>query len=125
MTSPHSRYTPSSITAEKYATPTVPVLVLVGTLDPQTPHGLGSWYASRLGPMAHRVTVPYAAHGTTNPQDMCVLTMVADYLGSFGHAAANTSCLVGRDAPDFEGALPDTQQIAMGWFGTPALWGQM
>ena len=117
------RYTPNSITAEKYATPQVPLLVLAGTLDPQTPHGLGSWYASKLGRMARRVTVPYAAHGTTNPDDMCVLNMVADYLGAFGKKAANASCLEERNAPDFEGALPDTQATALEWFGTSQLWG--
>jgi hypothetical protein len=91
----------------------------------QTPHGLGPWFAAGLGANATLVTVPFAAHGTANPDDMCVLTMVADYLLAFGAAPANTSCLEGRLPPDFDGDLPATDQIARTWFGSAGLWGGM
>ena len=115
-------YVPNAATYRKFASPTVPLLLLAGTLDPQTPHGLGAWYAKGLGENATLVTVPYAAHGTTNPDDMCVLHMVAEYLVAFGTKPANTTCLKGRHPPDFEGALPGTQDISLGAFGTADLW---
>ena len=115
-------YVPNAATYRKFASPTVPLLLLVGTLDPQTPHGLGPWYAKGLGQNATLVTVPYAAHGTTNPDDMCVLHMVAEYLVAFGAKPANVTCLKGRRPPDFEGELPATQKISLGAFGTTDLW---
>ena len=116
------RYTPVAATHRKFATPAVPLYVLVGTLDPQTPHGLGAWYARGLGPKATLVTVPYAAHGTTNPDDPCVLNMVADFLLAFGEAPMNTTCVAREPAPDFGGAHTGTKQVALQAFGVTDLW---
>ena len=115
-------YPPHPAIYRRFAILKAPLLMLVGTLDPQTPHGLGRWFAAGLGPNTRLVTVPFAAHGTLNPGDPCVLEMVSDYLTSFGARTANASCLERRSPPDFEGLTKDVQGTARDAFGTDDLW---
>lgn len=119
------RYTPNPTTYKKFATPNVPLLLLVGTLDPQTENGLGAWFVDGLGANATLTTVPYAAHGTVGPSDPCVLQIATDYLLAFGTRPANTSCLASESAPDFEGSLSSTQEFSLASFGTSDLWNGM
>ena len=69
-------YVPDPRTYRKFAQPTMPLQLLVGTLDPQTPYGLGPWFADGLGDASSLVTVPYATHGT-------VIYEVLYYFGFF------------------------------------------
>ena len=129
------RYTPDARTYRRFANlsaasgaPGVPLKILVGTLDPQTPAGLGPWFARGLGldPADAVVAVPYACHGTVGSGDQCVLDMAAAYLFAFGQAPMNTTCLADIAAPDFEGtAARSTEEISMQYFGTPRLWNGM
>jgi hypothetical protein len=58
-------YAPDARTYRKFASPTMPLRLLVGTLDPQTPFGLGKWFVDGLGlPKDSLVAVPWAVHGT-------------------------------------------------------------
>jgi len=114
-------YNPNPATFRRFAQPDIPVIILSGTLDPNTPHGLGTWFQMGLGPNATLVTVPYAAHGTVNPDAPCVLALAAEFLGSFGKSL-NTSCLNTIPVPDFEGDRPETAALSMHYFDTTALW---
>lgn len=122
---PIARYTPNPATAMKFASPKVPVLVLVGTLDPNTPHGLGPWIVDGLGSNARLLTVPYSAHGTVNYQAPCVNSIAFNFLLAFGSTSAadvDTSCMSTIQAPDFDGRLDATQQLAKTYYGTTDLW---
>jgi pimeloyl-ACP methyl ester carboxylesterase len=115
------RYVPNPETYMKFARPHVPVHVQVGTLDPNTPHGNGPWLVRALGPAANLTTVPYAAHGTLSPGADCANSIIIDFLLSLG-TIRNTSCLGSIRAPDFEGALPETQRLSDTFFGSTRLW---
>ena len=79
-------YAPDARTYRRFARPAalnggagLPLAVLVGTLDPQTPFGLGPWFVRGLGLSTGDalVAVPYATHGTVGSGDACVLNMAA------------------------------------------------
>jgi hypothetical protein len=60
-------YVPDARTYRKFASPKMPLKVLVGTLDPQTPFGLGKWFVDGLGlEQDALVAVPWAVHGTVS-----------------------------------------------------------
>jgi pimeloyl-ACP methyl ester carboxylesterase len=118
-------YTPNPATHRRYAKlpDKLPALLMVGNLDPQTPHGLGIWFQRGLGGASaiKMLTVPWAAHGTVNPIYPC----------SFGIASAffkdpfvpvDTRCLAEVPTPDFDGANSQTQAISASAFGTKDLW---
>lgn len=118
-------YTPDPTVYRKYANaPYTPIVVLVGTLDPNTEHGLGARLAAGLGVNARLVTVPYQAHGTFNAEDPCVLAFVEDWLSSFGtiSVAGLQECVDAAPAPDFDGCAEKSRELALQMFGTRDLW---
>jgi pimeloyl-ACP methyl ester carboxylesterase len=117
------RYTPNPAYYKKFAQLQQPTKILVGTLDPNTPHGLGVWLQNAYGNNnAELITVPYSAHGTVNPEDPCVLNFVTDWLCSFDQQPLNKSCLAHIPAPDFSGAAATTKAVAKSLFGSGSLW---
>jgi pimeloyl-ACP methyl ester carboxylesterase len=119
------RYTPNAATAMKVAQPSVPLLITVGTLDANTPQGMGLWLANALGSNARLLTIPYATHGTVSPASPCVTNIALNFLLSFGAISAagvDSSCLSTLSPPDFDGQLQATQQLSQTFFGTTDLW---
>lgn len=119
------RYAPNPATYMRIATPSVPTLVLVGTLDPNTPHGLGPWLVAGLGANAALVTVPYSAHGTVAYNAPCANSIAFNFLLAYGSVRAadvDTSCLASIPVPDFDGVSADTQALSRTLYGTPDLW---
>ena len=118
-------YTPNPATHRRYATlpEGLPALLMVGTLDPQTPHGLGAWFQRGLGgPTAiRRLTVPWAAHGTVNPLYPCSFGIATAFFKDPG-TPVDAGCLARVLAPDFDGAENATQALSRQAFGTPDLW---
>jgi hypothetical protein len=96
-------------------------LILVGSLDPQTPQGLGVWFQNGLGKNAKLVTVPYALHGTLDPSNPCVISIATQFFASQG-AGFDSSCLKSIQSPDFDGSEEEAQQISLQAFGTTDLW---
>eukprot|EP01040_Poterioochromonas_malhamensis_P011488 gene11488-12524_t len=115
-------YKPNPSTYKKFANITIPVLILVGTLDPNTIQGLGFWYKQGLGNSTTLVTVPYAVHGTVNPDATCVNQMAADFINSLGQGSINTTCLNSLQPPDFDGSEASTQSYSLHYFNTTDLW---
>lgn len=114
-------YTPHSETYMRFARPTVPVIVMVGTLDPNTPHGNGIWLANGLGDNATLITVPFAAHGTFSPGADCPNSIISRFLLSLGKKP-DTTCLSQIPPPDFGGAQNSTIRLSNEFFGTENLW---
>ena len=114
-------YVPNPATFFKFAHPSVPVLILVGTMDPNTEQGLGPWLQNGLGGNATLLTVPYSAHGTVNPSNLCVDSILLEFISSLGQSY-DPSCLSSIPQPDWEGTEEATEQLSMSLFGTPDLW---
>jgi pimeloyl-ACP methyl ester carboxylesterase len=115
-------YKPNNATYLKFARPTMPVLITVGTLDPNTPHALGVWLRDALGPRAQLVTIPYSAHGTLAYNAPCANSIILNFLLAFGAAAPNLSCLPSIPVPDFDGLTDASKQLSQQLFNTPNLW---
>lgn len=115
-------YTPYPECYLRFAKVDVPVLVTVGTLDPNTEHGLGPWYTNGLGNTTTFVSVPYATHGILAYDAPCANSIIVSFLNSLGAAPLDTSCLADLQAPDFDGSEEDTQQLSLQMFGTTDLW---
>ena len=116
------RYTPNPI-SRTFASPAVPVLILAGTLDPNTQFGLGKWYRGGLGVNAQLVEVPYATHGTLTATDTCVHLILTDFFTSWG-TSVNTSCIYSDyySLPDFDGSEAPAQGLSQYMFGTADVW---
>lgn len=104
----------------------MPVLILVGTLDPNTNQGLGPWFRDGLrgGSSSSDVSllvVPYSAHGTLNQDAICVDTITSAFINSLG-TNYDSSCLSDLVAPDFEGTQTSSQDLSEDLFGTRDLW---
>jgi pimeloyl-ACP methyl ester carboxylesterase len=106
----------------KFANVSVPVLILVGTLDPNTIQGLGLWFHNGLGNTSQLITVPYATHGTANPGAPCVDGIITEFFATLGTAQLDTSCLNDLVPPDFDGSEAQTQSLSQEYFGTTDLW---
>lgn len=106
----------------QFAKPTVPVLVVVGTLDANTENGLGPWFRNGLGKHAQLVVVPYASHGTFAYGQDCINSIIMTFLSSLGQDKINRTCLSHIPAPDFDGSSEDSQKFAYENFGTYDLW---
>ncbi|KAI9007744.1 Alpha/Beta hydrolase protein [Hyaloraphidium curvatum] len=117
------RYNPDPRVFKRYAKPTMPVMILAGTLDPNTPQGLGPWFRDGLG-NATLVTVPYAAHGTLEPTALCVGSIAFPFLLSFGAVRPGTACLANITAPDFQGDSQQTKLASRQFFGTTDVWNE-
>jgi pimeloyl-ACP methyl ester carboxylesterase len=115
-------YTPNPATYRKFARPTAPVLIMVGTLDPNTPHGLARWFADGLGPSATVVSVPFAAHGTLSYDAPCAISIIMGHLLNFGSISPDLTCLNSIAVPDFDGVSSKTQQMSQQYFNTTNLW---
>lgn len=81
-----------------YAKPTVPVIILVGTFDSNTPYGMSQVFANGLrenNPQANVNigTVPYSLHGTLEATAYCVQSIIVPFMSAFGSQPANFSCL--------------------------------
>ena len=109
-----------------WADVSMPVLLLNGTLDAQTP----DWDLDRAGirtafrrPGQKYVEVPFGAHGSLyegrsrDGMGTCGFHMVAGFLDD-PTAAVDTSCLAGLDKLDFEGSSLPSSNV----FGTSNLW---
>ena len=116
------RYTPNPQTYMKFANVSIPILILVGTLDSNTIQGLGVWFQNGLGNTSRLITVPYATHGTVSYDTPCVNSFVIEFLYSLGTAELDTSCLNDLPAPDFDGSEPATQSLSLEYFNTKDLW---
>jgi hypothetical protein len=119
---PHYEVNPA--TYRTFASPNVPVLILVGTLDPNTEHGLGYYFQSGLGSNATLLSIPYGTHGAISYDTPCVNSIVLSFFLSLGQSY-DTSCLTTSPdftAPDFNGVLQSTKDLSMHFFGTEFLW---
>ena len=101
----------------KFARPTVPVMILVGTYDANTENGLGFWFQQGLGSMATLLNVPYNSHITLSADDPCVDSIVLNFFESLGKSY-NTDCLKNFAAPDWDGSSQAVKDYAMQIFGT-------
>ena len=113
-------YQPNLI-SESFSNTTVPVLILIGTLDPNTQFGLGPWLRDALGKNTLLVEVPYATHGTLTPTDTCVQSIITEFFSSWGESV-DTDCTANYVTPDFDGSGKDAQGISMYMFGTADVW---
>lgn len=119
---PHYEVNPA--TYRTFASPNVPVLILVGTLDPNTENGLGYYFQSGLGSSATLLSIPYSAHGCISYDTPCVNSIALSFFVSLGQSY-NTSCLTTSPdytIPDFDGVLQSTKDLSMQYFGTEFLW---
>jgi pimeloyl-ACP methyl ester carboxylesterase len=118
-------YTPNPATHARYATlpDKLPALLMVGNLDPQTPHGLGIWFQRGLGGASaiKMLTVPFAAHGTVNPIYPCSFGIASAFFKD-PTAHVDTRCLAQIPTPDFDGVQNRTKDLALRAFGTVDLW---
>lgn len=120
------RYAPDAF-AGKLPDPKVPVLVLAGTLDSQTPIELQEKAkAVYQGPGRTFVTVPNANHGVINqspmftangPPRQCGMQLTLAFLRD-PTAALDTSCAAQVLAPTFSRPLEEVQYL----FGTSDMW---
>jgi len=132
-------YTPNASVFRQYPSPATlsglraPVLVAVGTLDPNTPHGLGGWFTAGIRrantagiqgqPAARLLTVPWAAHGLFAANSPCVNGVLAKYVSSWG-GVLDAACLDELPVPDFGGCSAKSAQLAKTWFGSEDMWNQ-
>jgi pimeloyl-ACP methyl ester carboxylesterase len=107
-----------------YPQSNVPVLLLNGTLDPQTPVEFAQAVAPHYTqPHSRLVELPRAAHGTVyqsptvNRGRACGWTLMTSFMG--GPAALDTSCTSKILPHDFESG----GQLANVMYGTSSLWG--
>lgn len=120
----YPRYVVNPSTYRTFAQPKVPVLILVGTLDPNTEHGLGYFFKKGLGDNATLLSIPYATHGSISYDTPCVNSIVLSFLESSGKTY-DTSCISTSPdfyAPDFNGGLQSTMETSTTYFGTSILW---
>lgn len=108
----------------KYPQSPVPVLLLNGTLDPQTPVEFAQIVAPHYtAPHSQLVVLPRAAHGTvyqsptTSRGRACGWTLWTQFIGAPA-SALDTSCKDRILPHDFENG----GQLASAMFGTPSLW---
>jgi len=110
-----------------YATASTPMLMLNGTLDPQTPQEFGEEVASHYrGPLQSFVLLPRAAHGTLyqspvstkSSDDACGMIVWKQFLGA-PTRTLDTSCAARILPHDFS----DNQPPAQSFFGVASLWG--
>ena len=107
----------------KYANPSMPVLVMVGTFDCNTPNGLGVYMSSGLGKNAQLVNVPFASHGLLSAAAMpCTSNMILSFLLGFGSNAVDATCMSEIPFPDFDGSEDATKDTSFMYFGTRDLW---
>ena len=111
------RYEVDSSVYMKFATPTIPVLILVGTYDANTENGLGYWFQRGLGSMATVLNVPYNSHITLSADDLCVDSIVLQFFESLGKSY-DTTCLNNFAAPDWDGSSQAVRNYSMQIFGT-------
>jgi pimeloyl-ACP methyl ester carboxylesterase len=109
----------------KYPQTNVPVLLLNGTLDPQTPLEFAQEVAPHYTAASQRLVVlPRAAHGTVDQSPVvgrgrpCGWTLWTQTIVSPG-GALDTSCLAKIQPHDFDKGA----QLASTMFATPSLWG--
>lgn len=111
----------------QYPSTATPMLLLNGTLDPQTPQELGEEVASHYrGPSQSFVLLPRAAHGTLHQSpvstrssdDACGMIVWKQFLGG-PTRVLDTSCTARILPHDFS----DTQPLAKSFFGVASLWG--
>lgn len=122
--SKYPKYKVNSTTYKTFAKPNVPVLILVGTLDPNTENGLGYYFQKGLGNQATLINIPYATHGSINYNTPCINSIVSSFIQSLG-TNYNTNCLIESPdiyPPDFEGKLEITKNLSYQYFGTYSLW---
>ncbi len=98
----------------------VPMLMLSGTLDPQTPPSLARPLSGADGPGQHFVSVPWAAHGVvfqspTEDGTQCGAELMADFLRD--PLTLDRGCIDRLRRPDFDGA-----QVARDYLGLEDLW---
>ncbi len=101
------RYEPDPL-VRRWAESDTPLLMLNGTLDPQTPHAIAAPAGEHFDrPGQHFVTVDWAAHGVIiqSPIDggatSCGLLMIASFLHD--PMQVDTRCLRRLERPDFQG----------------------
>lgn len=105
----------------EWAETDVPLLILSGSLDPQTPPGVANWAQGRYeGAGQHFVTVPWAAHGVvfqspTVDGTQCGAELMSDFLRD--PVDLDRSCLDRLRRPDFDGG-----RVARDYLGVDDLW---
>ena len=101
----------------KFAKPTAPILILVGTLDANTENGLGFWFQEGLGNASTLLNVPYNAHVTICQNCYCANSLVLQWFNSLG-TSLDSSCLADMPAPDWDGSSQIVQNYSYTLFGT-------
>lgn len=141
-------FTPVPATYNRIARPTRPVLIMVrfnaggkqylglgpiitlrvsplqdAGLDSNTFYGNGIFTRDAMGANATLVTVPWAWHGTLDPNQPCASSIIVAFLTAFGaDPRPNTSCLANAPVPDYEGTGAAAKARAKSAFGTESLW---
>lgn len=118
-----ARYTPNATSYGKYPNISAPILITVGTLDTNTPHGFGVWLRKNLGSNANLVTLPNMGHGTLGPGRDCANAVISSFLLAFGAVAVpDLSCVPNIPLQDYDGLTPAAVNISLANFGTDNLW---
>jgi len=120
--------------AYRYPNVSVPLLILQGTLDPQTGfwnamHGVGRY----SGAQQHLVVLPHTAHGTSFPgrspttdpgEPSCGMMIFASFVSRRG-ASLDDSCLSRLRPPDYSGVSAISRTLVRVHFGESAeFWGE-
>ncbi len=92
-------------------------------MDSNTYYGNGVFTRDAMGANATLVTVPWAWHGTLDPNQPCAASIIVAFLTAFGaDPQPNTSCLANAPVPDYEGLGAAAKARAMSAFDTESLW---
>lgn len=126
------RYQPNKAFYAKYATPKMPVLILDGKFDQDTPI---SWaentynnYVNNGSTKPTFVEIPLASHGTltTSPvidkKETCGIQLITSFILS-GTKSIDRSCLKKLKPIDYAGKTAETKNLADIWFNTSNVWG--
>lgn len=116
-------FSPVAETHNRIARPTRPLLIMDAGLDSNTYYGNGVFTRDAMGANATLVTVPWAWHGTLDPNQPCAASIIVAFLTAFGaDPQPNTSCLANAPVPDYEGLGAAAKARAMSAFDTESLW---
>lgn len=118
--------------SHKYPKTNVNLLMVVGSLDPQTVPEW-AWHAMHFYPKTNQqlVVIPYAVHAVSSLPGLspvvtggpdCAFQVAASFYISAGEQV-NTSCLSMMEKPDVAGTRNETSAISLAFLGTQDLWG--
>jgi pimeloyl-ACP methyl ester carboxylesterase len=118
--------------AQKFAETDIPMLMLTGTTDPQTP----PWITQKTGDHfkgthQHFVSVPNATHGVMvfstidrpwpEGKEPCGSQLIGQFIND-PTGELDTSCIAEVYPLEFDGGSPNNQAISLQFFGTEDMW---